>query len=161
MGLTGREIETIRIAGALHDIGKIGVPGEVLNKPSSLTTAEWEQIRSHPDVGFRILHPLVAEGDVLAAVRHHHERMDGRGYPDALPSERIGLSSRVIAVADGYDGMTSARAYRPRRDVRYVIGELGRCAGTQWDAEVVDALFRAVPELGRRRATRPSDSMGL
>jgi putative two-component system response regulator len=152
MGLTGREIETVRIAGALHDIGKIGVPEEVLNKPTTLTEAEWDQIKAHPGIGFRILRPLIGQPDVLAPVRHHHERMDGRGYPDGLPADEIGVASRVIALADGYDGMTSARAYRPRRDITYVVNELYRCAGTQWDEDVVEALFRTVPELAKRRA---------
>lgn len=151
MGLMGREIEAIRIAGALHDIGKIGVPEEVLNKPATLTQGEWKQIRVHPQIGFRILRPLIGQPDVLDPVRHHHERLDGRGYPDGLPADQIGIGSRIIAVADGYDGMTSARAYRPRRDSSYVAGELNRCAGTQWDVDVVEALFRAVPELTKQR----------
>ena len=147
MGLTGREVEVIRIEAALHDIGKIGVPESILSKPTPLTQTEWEQMRNHPAIGFRILRPLIDEPQVLAPVRHHHERMDGLGYPDGLPGDEIGLSSRIIAVADGYDGMVSARAYRPRRSRSFVITELETGAGTQWDEEVVDALFRTAPGL--------------
>ncbi len=152
MGLTGREIETIRIEATLHDIGKIGVPERVLKKPMSLTEGEWLQMRGHPDIGFRILSPLIGEPRVLAPVRHHHERIDGSGYPDGLAGDQIGLSSRIIAVADGYDGMVSARAYRPRRSIPYVVGELESGAGTQWDTDAVEALFRAVPNLVPLRA---------
>ncbi|MGD8238392.1 MAG: response regulator [Armatimonadota bacterium] len=146
MGLTGREIETIRIEASLHDIGKIGVPEIVLSKPMPLTEMEWKQMRGHPEIGFRILSPLIEKPRVLAPVRHHHERMDGLGYPDGLPGDDIGLSSRIIAVADGYDGMMSARAYRPRRSRSYIIKELETGAGTQWDTDVVEALFQSVAD---------------
>ncbi|MFQ5808253.1 MAG: HD domain-containing phosphohydrolase [Armatimonadota bacterium] len=150
MGLTGREIETIRIEASLHDIGKIGVPETVLSKPMPLTEMEWKQMRGHPEIGFRILSPLIEEPRVLSPVRHHHERMDGLGYPDGLPGDDIGLSSRIIAVADGYDGMMSARAYRRRRSRSYIIKELETGAGTQWDTDVVDALFDSVADLNIR-----------
>jgi putative nucleotidyltransferase with HDIG domain len=131
----------IRLAGLLHDIGKIGVPEAILNKPGRLEPAEFAQIQKHPVIGEMILRPLLeGDEDILGMVRHHHERWDGRGYPDGLAGEETPLSARIAAVADAFDAMRCARPYRQGMPLETVLGVLRDGAGTQWDAEVVATL---------------------
>ena len=141
LGLETDEVELVRLAGSLHDLGKLAVPEEILRKPGALSDGELLVLRRHPQIGFRMLRSLGVE-PVSQWVLHHHERWDGRGYPHGLGGEEIPLGSRILFVADAYDAMTSDRVYRPRVDHEDAIAELERCAGTQFDPEVV-AIFSA------------------
>jgi response regulator RpfG family c-di-GMP phosphodiesterase len=160
LGISGEMLRQIELGGHVHDIGKIGVREEVLNKPGKLTDAEYEHIMTHPVVGWRILAPLLADTPVaLNIVRSHHERFDGRGVPDRLAGPAIPLEARIAAAADAFDAMTSDRPYRPDGlTVAEAIADLVRCAGSQFDPDVVDALVRAA-DAGRlivvRRPTAP------
>ncbi|HET8656218.1 MAG TPA: HD domain-containing phosphohydrolase [Longimicrobiaceae bacterium] len=136
-----------RLAGDLHDVGKIGVPDSVLNKPGQLTSEEFDLIKKHPGTGAHILEPLIDDPLVLGVVRWHHERWDGRGYPDRLEGEAIPLPARVLAVADTLDAMTSHRAYRQGLGWEAVVEEIRRCTGTQFDPGVVVAFESALPAL--------------
>lgn len=128
--------DRIELAGRLHDIGKIGIPDRILCKPSRLTDEEFEVIKTHPVVGHAILQALPSLDDILPAVLHHHERWDGRGYPHGLEGEQIDLPSRILALADTFDAMSSNRAYRSGRSRDEVLAEVTRCAGTQFDPEL-------------------------
>jgi len=142
LGLSKTEIEKIRLAGLIHDIGKIGVREAVLNKPGKVSAKEYQHILSHSDIGEHILTPIVEDEAILKAVRHHHERYDGRGYPDGLSGEQIPLGARILAVADAYDAMKSERPYRGAMSVETACAEIERGKGTQFDPEVVDAFLR-------------------
>lgn len=137
-------VEYIKYAGVLHDVGKIGVSETVLNKQGRLTEAEWEMIRNHPTVGQNIIQSIDFLFDVGQVVRHHHERIDGKGYPDGLKGEDIPLESRIIAIADTYDAMTSDRSYRQGKSVNDALIELERVAGTQLDAKLVETFCKLV-----------------
>jgi putative two-component system response regulator len=141
LGLPSETIEKIRLAGLVHDIGKIGVREAVLNKPGSLSDEEFEHVRLHSVTGERILKPIVDDGEVLKAVRHHHERYDGTGYPDGLKGEQIPQLARIIAVADTFDAMTSERPYRKALTKDVACAEVERCRGTQFDPEAADAFL--------------------
>jgi putative nucleotidyltransferase with HDIG domain len=144
MGLFPEDIEVLRLGALLHDIGKIGISDDVLRKPGALTDEEFELIKEHPALGARILRTVPFLTQHLPIVELHHERPDGRGYPYGLTADEIPMLARIVHVADAFDAMTSARAYRPALDSGYAIRELWRCAGTQFDAEVVQALVQAV-----------------
>lgn len=150
LGLDDEMLRQVGLGGHVHDIGKIGVREEVLNKPGKLTDAEYEHIMSHPVVGWRILAPLLSETPAaLNIVRSHHERYDGRGVPDRLAGTQIPLEARIVAAADAFDAMTSDRPYRPDGlSVGEAVREIVRCSGTQFDPTVVTALVRAA-ESGR------------
>ncbi|WP_025323994.1 HD domain-containing phosphohydrolase [Deferrisoma camini] len=150
MGLDPDFCETLRQAGLLHDIGKIGISSSILNKPGRLTPEEYEIIKSHPAMGRRILEPISFLREVVPIVYHHHERFDGEGYPEGLAGEEIPLASRVMAVADTYDAMTSDRAYRRGLSHDVAVAELDRCAGTQFDPECVRAFLAAHSEPNRK-----------
>ncbi len=143
MGLDDGFRATLQQAGVLHDIGKIGISSAILNKPGSLSAEEYELIKGHPASGKRILEPISFLKEVVPIVYGHHERMDGSGYPRGLPGEEIPLGSRLMAVADAYDAMTSDRAYRAGLPHKAAVDELKRCAGTQFDRECVDAFLTA------------------
>jgi diguanylate cyclase (GGDEF)-like protein len=147
MGADAELIELIRLAGSLHDLGKLAIPEEILRKPAPLTEAERLVLERHPQIGFRMLESLGVD-PVAEWVLHHHERWDGDGYPDGLPAERIPLGARIIFVADAFDAMTSDRVYRSRLSAHDALDELQRCAGSQFDPEVVAAL---ADELGLLR----------
>jgi diguanylate cyclase (GGDEF)-like protein len=138
----GADIETIeltRLAASLHDLGKLAIPEEILRKPGELTESERLVLERHPHIGYRMLESLGVD-PVAQWVLHHHERWDGTGYPDALPGEEIPLGARIIFVADAYDAMTSDRVYRARLSDEDAMSELHRCAGSQFDPDVVTAL---------------------
>ncbi len=138
-------VAQVELGGRVHDIGKIGVRETVLNKAGPLTDEEYRHIMSHPEVGWRILKPLLADQTrALSIVRHHHERWDGRGLPDGLAGEAIPFEARIAAVADTFDAMTSERPYRPSAGVPATVDELLRCRGTQFDPEVVDAFVKVL-----------------
>lgn len=128
--------ERIRITAFLHDIGKVGVPEELLAKPGPLDGEELQIVESHADVGSRIVRPMGMESDVADAIRHHHEHWDGRGYPDGLEGDTIPLAARVVGLADTLDALTCARPYRPARDREKALAEIRRCAGSQFDPEL-------------------------
>jgi putative two-component system response regulator len=145
MGLSGELLRRIELGGHVHDIGKIGVREDVLNKPAKLTKEEYQHIMTHPMVGWKILAPLLVETpEALNIVRSHHERFDGRGVPDGLAGTAIPLEARIAAVADSFDAMTSDRPYRLRLSMEEAIAELKRCSGAQYDPSVVEAMLRAV-----------------
>jgi len=135
-------IEKIRLAGLIHDIGKIGVKESVLNKPSGLTKEEYQHIRYHPEIGAHILDPIVDDEEILMMVRHHHERYDGTGYPDRLSGEQIPLGATILAVADSYDAMTSERPYRKAMSAETACIEIERGQGSQFAPAVADAFLR-------------------
>jgi len=139
LGLPEEEVELTRLAASLHDLGKLAIPEEILRKPGPLTEPERMVLERHPQIGFRMLESLGVD-PVAEWVLHHHERWDGSGYPDGLPGDRIPLGARIIFVADAYDAMTSERVYRRRVLPEQAVAELQRCAGTQFDPEIVDAL---------------------
>lgn len=144
LGLDSSEAALLQLAAALHDIGKIVVPDTVLDKRSPLTEEDWSLIRQHPVVGARIVGKVRELAYVADAVRHHHERYDGSGYPDNLAAESIPLLARVIAVADAVDAMTGCRPYRRRMNMAEALLELRRCEGTQFDPLIVRAAERAL-----------------
>ena len=142
MGIVGRELEEIAIGAALHDVGKLGIPEHVLRKPSKLDDGEWEQIKSHPKVGARIIDSFNQSYQVLYAIQHHHEHWNGNGYPGRLAGEAIPLPARIVGVADALDAMTSARSYQRNRAIGDALEEIRRSAGKQFDPAVVDAILR-------------------
>jgi putative nucleotidyltransferase with HDIG domain len=147
MGLDEEQLEVLRLGALLHDIGKIGVSDHVLRKPGGLTAEEFESIKQHPGLGARILRSVPFLARHIPIVELHHERPDGKGYPHGLAGHEIPLLARIAHVADAFDAITSARAYRPARGAGEALAELWACAGAQFDAEVVHALARALPQL--------------
>ncbi len=144
--LAESDIDVLRMGALLHDIGKIGISDQVLRKPGPLTDDEYAAIREHPVVGARILKTIPFLLPHLDIVELHHERPDGLGYPRGLRGEDIPLLARIVHVADAYDAITTARAYRTARSAAEALKELWRCAGTEYHAEIVDALARALPQ---------------
>jgi HD-GYP domain-containing protein (c-di-GMP phosphodiesterase class II) len=142
MGLSGDEIHALRLGARLHDIGKIGVPDDILRKPGPLTEAEWELMHRHPEVGAEILKLVRPLDKVLPLVKHHQERFDGTGYPAHLSGEMIPLGARILAVVDAFSAMTDDRAYRKGRSVQEALAELKEYAGTQFDPDVVKAFLQ-------------------
>jgi len=131
----------IELAGLLHDIGKIGVSEELLHKPGQLTSEEFEHIKTHCAIGERILRPVDEFAPILDFVRHHHERFDGRGYPDGLDGASLSLGAKILAVCDAYDAMTSQRPYRSPHTPEHACDELRRCRGTQFDPTIADTFL--------------------
>ena len=152
MGMTTTDSDVIYLGGLLHDIGKLAVPEAVLWKPAMLDRIEWTEIRNHPEAGHRLVADLVA-GDAAACVLYHHERIDAAGYPHGIGLATLHIGVRVVQVADAYDAMTSTRPYHGPLPVPAAMTELQRCAGTQFDAEVVGALDRIVAAGGVPGAT--------
>ncbi len=157
MGLPAEMQTVLRVAGLLHDIGKVGVPTEVLSKETPLAAEEWEAIRAHPLLGAELLEKVPRLANVIPIVRAHHERYDGAGYPRGLAGDDIPLGARLLAVADAYDAMTSDRPYRKAMTQEEALAELRAHAGEQFDAAVVAVLLQLVqretePLVGRRQA---------
>ena len=148
MGLSAKEIENIREACELHDLGKIGVEDNVLSKPSGLNSQEWEQIKLHPVIGAKILEPLTFLGDVIDLVKQHHEHYNGTGYPQGIKWDNILLGARIIHVADAYEAMRAVRPYRKQPlSKEEAVEEIKKNTGTQFDPEVVKAFLRVVDKL--------------
>lgn len=147
IGLGEDYCERLYLTGLLHDVGKIGVRDAVLRKPGPLTDEEFEEIKQHPDKGWSILQDLEPLSYVLPGVLHHHENQNGRGYPDGLIGESIPLDGRILAVADAFDAMTSDRPYRSGMPVEKAEAILKDGAGEQWDPEMIEAFFRAMPDI--------------
>jgi diguanylate cyclase (GGDEF)-like protein len=157
LGLPTRTVRYLHLAGVLHDVGKIGISTEILTKPTPLTESEWLELRAHVHIGERILRGI---GLATAAtwVRHHHESVDGSGYPDGLSGDEIPLPSRILLVADAFDAMVSTRVYRPGRSPEAALREIESLAGTQFDKECAGALRRALgrqPDLWSLHERRP------
>lgn len=144
MNLNAEDKDALRFGGYLHDVGKIGVRDTILLKPDRLTPEEIIEIQQHPVIGGNIIKPLRFFPKERELILHHHERFDGTGYPDRLAGDRIPLTSRILAVADTYDAMTTSRPYRSARSHDFAIAELLRCSNTQFDAEVVRAFLQTL-----------------
>lgn len=148
MGLSAREIEVIRDAAELHDLGKIGVEDRILIKTTSLTPEEWVEMKRHPLIGAQILEPLTFMTDVVALIRQHHEHYDGTGYPDGLKGEEILLGARIIHLSDAYDSMCSSRSYRKIPFTKdEALFEINKNAGSQFDPKVAAAFLNIVDRL--------------
>jgi len=140
MGLGEEEILLLERACQVHDIGKLVIDVNYIRKPGPLTEAEWELMRKHPEIGENIIRPLPFMKEALHLVRHHHERLDGKGYPDGIGGDDLDLLTKIITVADSYDAMTSKRSYKENLDVEGAVKEMRSCAGTQFDPQVVEAF---------------------
>jgi putative nucleotidyltransferase with HDIG domain len=141
LGLGQKDLENLRYASQLHDIGKIGITERILNKPDKLTDWEFAAIKDHPVIGERIINSLDFLDVVRDIIRHHHERWDGAGYPDNLAKEDIPLLARIMSIADSYDAMTTARPYRAALAPEAAAAEIKRCSGTQFDPRLVDVFL--------------------
>jgi len=150
MNCSETQIESLKTVGYLHDIGKIGIADSILNKPSALTPEECELIKKHPVIGESIVLELGLNQDQRAIIRHHHERWDGRGYPDGLAAEEVPLLARIVAVADAFDSMTSLRAYRGKMSQADAIRELLANISKQFDPKVVAAFLESLPVMNRK-----------
>jgi len=144
LGLSLQKREEVMYAAILHDIGKIGVREEVLNKPASLTPEEYEEMKSHPAKGAEIVKKIKSLKSVVPLVYHHQERYDGKGYPEGLAGDQIPIGARIVSVLDAFDAMTSNRVYRRAPGYRYALDELKRNAGTQFDPKVVDTFLETL-----------------
>jgi hypothetical protein len=155
IGMHGDRVEALRYAGMLHDVGKLGVPTRVLQKTGKLTDEEYAAIQLHPMRGLEIVREIGFLDEALAGIMHHHERIDGRGYPMGLAGDEIPEFARVLAVADAFDSMTSTRSYRGARPVAEAIEELRKWSGTQFDPAFVDAFVAAVRRDGWQQPDVP------
>ncbi len=157
-GLNEAKCQRVYLSGLLHDIGKIGIPETVLCKAGRLTLEEFQQMKTHPEIGARILNGVPQVADTIPGVLHHHERVDGKGYPSGLAGNEVPLLGRIIGLADAYDAMTTNRTYRRARPIQVAVAELRRCSGTQFDPEIADlflgqdihVLHRELTEFGNQ-----------
>ena len=146
LGLSEQRLHNLRQTAELHDVGKMAIPDEVLDKPGPLSEDEWRLIREHTLIGERIVSAAPALGEVAKLVRATHEWFDGAGYPDGLAGERIPLEARIVCAADAFCAMTQPRPYRTARSTEGALEELRRCAGSQFDPKVAEALISVVRE---------------
>ena len=152
LGWDADRLALLQVGGPLHDVGKLGVSEEVLAKPGRLDEGELEEIRKHPKLGARLLLRVAAFRAAIPYVLFHHERWDGDGYPTGRAGEQIPLEARVLAVADAFDAMTSDRPYRRALDHQQAVEEVARCAGTQFDPEIVRVFLELFAEPAGLRA---------
>ncbi|NMH72891.1 HD-GYP domain-containing protein [Bacillus sp. RO2] len=153
--LSTDRLENLFLASILHDIGKINIPSEILNKPAKLTDEEFDLIKKHPEDGAEMVKDLYYGETIAKIIEQHHERLNGRGYPRGLKGEEIVLEARIIAVSDTFDAMTEDRAYRGAFTPEYAIDELQRLSPSQYDSEVVNALIEVLQEEGKLKETSP------
>ena len=144
MNFSEKDVYLIKIAGLMHDIGKIEIDEKVLNKPEKLGKDEWEKMQRHPEIGYRILKSINEFSGIADDILEHHERWDGKGYPRGLKGEECSLHARIIAIADAFDAMTSDRSFSKAKSVEEAINELRRCAGTQFDPEIVRIFIEKI-----------------
>jgi diguanylate cyclase (GGDEF)-like protein/putative nucleotidyltransferase with HDIG domain len=143
-GLKQIEVEEVKLGALLHDVGKVGIPEDILNKAGPLDADEWDTMKSHTTLGWQLLEPLLTLRNVRDMIKHHHEFFDGSGYPDQLENERIPLGARIIAVADAYDTITSPRVYKKARTCEAALAEIERCAGAQFDPRLVTLFLETI-----------------
>ena len=160
LALSASEVEIIELAGLLHDVGKIGIPDRVLQKPDELAPDEWAMMQRHPDLGAHILGDNPALAAVVPLVRHHHERFDGRGYPDQLSGNNIPLGAAIVGLADAFDTMTSDRPYRRARTIDQALQEVARCSGSHFHPKVASAFLKVVKAGGIAPVTNSPRSSG-
>lgn len=141
LGLSEEDLKTLRIGGLFHDIGKIGIPDSILLKDERLTPEEYSEIKHHPSIGTHILSNATIFSNIIPIVKHHHERYDGRGYPENLKGEDIPLLARIATVADAFDAMSSRRTYRNSLDINTIIDEIKKNSGTQFDSKITDVFL--------------------
>ncbi len=155
LNLDARTLEDLRYGAILHDIGKIGVPDAILLKPAALDANEWSKMRQHPTIGAQILAPLARLTGAATIVRHHHERYDGTGYPDQLAGEAIPIGARILTIVDAYGAIMDKRIYKEERSAADAAAELQRCAGAQFDPQIVHVFLRLIAQTERapERAT--------
>lgn len=146
MNFSPREINRMRVAGLMHDIGKIGISENILNKPASLTSVEWEAMKRHPEIGYRILSTSSDFADISKAILEHHEWWNGEGYPRGIIGEDISMQARIIAIADSYDAMTTDRVYKKALQEGEAIEEIKRCSGTQFDPSIAQVFIKHLSE---------------
>lgn len=140
--LDEKRVEEIRIAGLLHDIGKIGVSDRILRKRGKLTSAEFDIIKTHPEIGVKILEPMSLPWEIIPIIQQHHERYDGKGYPEGKKGENINLGARIMQIADSYDAITSDRPYRKASPRTKAIAEIKKCSGTQFDPKIMKVFTK-------------------
>ncbi len=158
MNLPSNELENLRAAALLHDIGKLGMPDKILKKKGPLQLDEWRYVENHPKIGSQILEKVQQLSSVVPTVRHHHERFDGHGYPAGLSGKDIPLLARIVAVADAYDAMVSDRNYRKALTPEQALEEIVRCSGTQFDPEIVEVFVNLMREqLGKQTDSEISE----
>jgi putative nucleotidyltransferase with HDIG domain len=150
MGLSENVIHYLRIAGLLHDVGKIYVPAEILAKPATLTPAEFEIIKTHPQVGYEILKPVDFPWPIPEIVLQHHEKNDGSGYPQGLTGDKIMLEAKILCVADIVEAMMSHRPYRPALGIDQALEDINKGRGIKFDPEIVDICIKLFREKGFR-----------
>ena len=141
LGLSQEDLRRLEIGGLFHDIGKIGVPDSILQKEGKLSENEYSEIKNHPTIGAHILSTASIFQDILPIVKYHHERYDGKGYPEQLAGERIPFLARITAIADTFDAMTSRRSYRNSLPIETVISEIEKCSGSQFDPEITSVFL--------------------
>ena len=147
MRMVDEDIENLQRASVLHDIGKIGIRDMVINKPGELTPEEFKEVVRHPGISVSIIEPIPFFQPLLPVIMHHHERYDGQGYPAGLAGDEIPLASRILSVADTFDAMTSTRPYRKALPTDDAVAELRRCAGVQFDPDVVSTFIECLPRI--------------
>lgn len=137
MGMSARALEELRYAAILHDVGKIGVPDAILQKPGKLDSTEWLEMRRHPETGAQIIAPVSRLANSAQMIRHHHERYDGKGYPDGLAGDAIPLGARILTIVDSFSAIVDRRVYREGKSLDDALIEIQRNAGTQFDPTIV------------------------
>ena len=149
INLPEKEVERIKLGALLHDVGKIGIPETVLKKEGPLSDEEWAIMKQHPTIGAeKVLTPNPSLRDLIPIVKYHHERIDGKGYPEGLRNGNIPLAAKIVAIADTYHALVSDRPYRRGMDIEKAISILKEGAGTQWDADLVRTFIKIAPSLG-------------
>ncbi len=148
MDLLPKQVEGIRIAGTLHDIGKIYIPAEILSKPAKLTEVEFNFMKTHPQIGYEIIKEIEFDWPVAQAVLQHHERLDGKGYPEGLSGKEMIMEAKILAVADVIEAMSSHRPYRPAKGLDKALGEISKNKGVLYDIEVAGAALRLFKKKG-------------